>query len=231
MKLKKVLVKEVLLKRFCEDLEQTSVLVKPAQRLTDLLAEANEVVFKPFGIKPSDKVYFIAGSGHLYLYPQIQELMKMKPIGDLDVIIPNQDKWNNLESFLAKNPNPKVSVKDVKEHRYIPSDRYEVYDRWKPQFDEESAKDFSVRSTFEIQKDAKLINGYYFMSLYDVMDYKLNLNRSKEQALVKLLMQYQQARTSKEKQTVRGMVLQLFAGDEDEARDFLAPTMPSPSSN
>ena len=224
MKLKKALT-EVLLKRFCEELE---VAVQPKAatgKLASLLQESQKLIFEPFGLEQNKQEYFIAGSARLYLYPELQELLKLKPIGDLDVIVPNKQHWQTLNTFLQSNPNPRVKQADVNAGRYIPHDFIEAFDQWLPKYDEESAKDFSVRSTAEILKNSKLIDGYYYMSLYDIMDYKLNLNRDKEKQLTTLLINYQRAKTESEKQEIKNFVLTLFSGDESEASDFLAPAL------
>ena len=224
MKLKKAL-REVLLRRFCEELE---VAVQPKTatgKLASLLQESRKLIFEPFGLEQSKQEYFIAGSARLYLYPELLEVLKLKPIGDLDIVIPGKQHWQNLNTYLQSNPNPKVKQADVDAGRYIPHNYIEAFDEWLPKFDEESAKDFSVRSTADTLKSAKLIDGYYYMSLYDIMDYKLNLNRDKEKQLTSLLINYQRAKTDSEKQEIKKYVLTLFSGDEDEAKDFLAPAL------
>lgn len=223
MKLKRAL-NEVLLQRFCEDLE-TAQVGTVTGRLASLLNEAQDLIFKPFEINPKEQKYFIAGSARLYLYPELQELLKLKPIGDLDFVIPGKEEWTKLNAFLAKNPNPKIKPQDVQAGRYIPHDYIEAFDEWLPKYDEEAVKDFSVRSTLDILRSSKQVGGYYFMSLYDIMDYKLNLNRDKEKKMTELLISYQKASSAAEKQKIKEFVLQLFAGDEEDANDFLAPAL------
>ncbi len=223
MKLKRAL-NEVLLQRFCEDLEATATATVTG-RLANLLTEAQDLIFKPFDIKPTDQKYFIAGSARLYLYPELQELLKLKPLGDLDFVVPGKEEWTKLSAFLAKNPNPKIKPSDVQAGRYIPHEFIEAFDEWLPKFDEEAVKDFSVRTTTDILRNAKQVGGYYFMSLYDIMDYKLNLNRDKEKQMTDLLIRYQKANSATEKQEIKKFVLGLFAGNEEDANDFLAPAL------
>ena len=224
MKLKRAL-NEVLLQRFCEDLEASVQPGVATGRLASLLDESQELIFEPFKLDTNQQKYFIAGSARLYLYPELQELLKLKPVGDLDVVIPDKAYWNNLNAHLAKNPNPAVRPEDVKAGRYIPHPDIEAFNAWLPKYDEESAKDFSVRTTIDILRSSKLIDGFYYMSLYDIMDYKLNLNRAKETQLTDLLIRYQKAKNDPERQEIKKFVLQLFSGDESEASDFLAPAL------
>ena len=58
MKLKRAL-NEVLLQRFCEDLEATQTGTVTG-RLASLLTEAQDLIFKPFDINPKQQKYFIA---------------------------------------------------------------------------------------------------------------------------------------------------------------------------
>ncbi len=224
MKLRRAL-NEALLQRFCEDLETAAAPATVTGKLATLLNESKRLVFEPFNINANDRKYFIAGSARLYLYPEFIEILKLKTMGDLDFVIPGKQEWSNLNAHLAKNPNPKIKAEDVKAGRYIPHELIEAFDEWMPKYDEEAARDFSVRSTADILKSAKLIGGYYFMSLYDIMDYKLNLNRDKEKQITDLLIKYQKAGSSSEKNEIKKFVLSLFAGDEAEANDFLAPVV------
>jgi hypothetical protein len=224
VKLKRAL-REVLLKRFCEDLEAAVQPRTATARLASLLQESQKLIFEPFGLDNTKQDYFIAGSARLYLYPELQEVLKLKPIGDLDLVIPGKQHWQTLNTFLQNNPNPKIKQADVDEGRYIPHEYIEAFDEWLPKYDEEAVKDFSVRSTTDILKNSKLIDGYYYMSLYDIMDYKLNLNRDKEKQLTNLLINYQRAKNDSEKQEIKKYVLTLFSGDEEDAKDFLAPAL------
>jgi hypothetical protein len=225
VKLREVLLKEVLMKEFCNEWEESLEEAVTDSRLAKLLDKAEDTVFKPFGIKPSEPKYFIAGSARLYLYPQLQELIRLKPIGDLDMVVPNNVHWDDFKKHTTTFPNKWVDEDEIKLRRLTPTEEedIEVFDKWLPKYDEEAARDFEVRPTEQIMKDAKQINGYYYMSLYDIMDYKLNLKRDKEKALVGILMKYKNASSMIEKDQIRTAVIQLFAGDEAEARDFLAP--------
>jgi hypothetical protein len=67
----------------------------------------------------------------------------------------------------------------------------EVFTYWDPKLAKDpGAKDFDVRSDQEILKDAVNLTGFYFMSIYDVMDYKSKLSREKERELVKFIQQF-----------------------------------------
>jgi hypothetical protein len=67
----------------------------------------------------------------------------------------------------------------------------EVFTSWDPNnVREPGVKKFKVRSTEEILGDAVRLGGHYYMSIYDVMDYKTNLNREKETELVKFINKY-----------------------------------------
>ena len=230
MKLRRAL-NEVLLRRFCEDIEASVQPGTATGKLASLLEESRELIFKPFQLDPKQQKYFVAGSARLYLYPELQELLKLKPIGDLDIVIPDKAAWDNLDTYLQQNPNPQIKPVDVQNHRYIPHDFIEAFDAWLPKYDEESVKDFSVRSTSDILRGSRLIDGYYYMSLYDIMDYKLNLNRDKEKQLTELLIRYQKAANESEKQEIKTYVLRLFSGDESEATDFLAPALARAAKN
>ena len=71
MKLKKALT-EVLLKRFCEELE---VAVQPKAatgKLASLLQESQKLIFEPFGLEQNKQEYFIDVNYRIHL------LMKLK---------------------------------------------------------------------------------------------------------------------------------------------------------
>jgi hypothetical protein len=63
------------------------------------------------------------------------------------------------------------------------------------------------------------------MTLYDIVDYKLKLDREKEIAITRLLKQYVKAGSEEEKQGIKQEIIVLFAGDEAAARSFLAPAL------
>jgi hypothetical protein len=63
------------------------------------------------------------------------------------------------------------------------------------------------------------------MPLYDIVDYKMKLNRTKEEGVTNLLAQYINTADGEEKQNIRNQIIQLFAGDEIAAKSFLAPSL------
>ena len=71
----------------------------------------------------------------------------------------------------------------------------------------------------------KPVGGYYFMPLYDIVDYKMKLNRTKEEGVTNLLAQYIDAKNEEEKQNIQTQIIQIFAGDEIAAKSFLAPSL------
>lgn len=177
--------KENILREFWNQLQE-ELLTEENSALNDLLERANELVFNKFNIRPNDKVYFIAGSARLYLYPKLREAFDLKgEIGDLDIVIPNKELWINagLEGNWNRNGI----------YRPTQDGSIEVFNVWDPSKAGEEFADTKVRSTNAILIDANQINGYYFMSLGDIIDYKMSLNREKEQEVVNLITQYQQS--------------------------------------
>ena len=64
----------------------------------------------------------------------------------------------------------------------------ESFTSWRPELAKvKGAKDFKVRETEEILADAVSVGGYNYMGIYDVLDYKTQLNRDKEKKIVKLI--------------------------------------------
>lgn len=221
----KRLVYENLLKSFCEDLENslTEASVSPAPKLKALLAQTDEYVFQPFGIKPNERQYFIAGSARLYLYPELVKALNLKDIGDLDMIVPNNQHWKELEEYVKKYPNDYVSPEEIELRRYTPTkdELLEVFDKWLPKYDEEATGNFEVRDTNTILKDARNLGGYYYMSFYDIIDYKFALKREKEKPIIDLLMKYREGDTNT-KQTIKNQLMALLGNDDQEAEEFLS---------
>jgi hypothetical protein len=227
------LLTEVLLKKFCESLEEElNESEAPSSELTTLLSEAKIKVFDKYKIDPKTQTYFLAGSARLHLYPKLQEVMNVGPIGDLDIVIP---KLPEITKKLAQTPtdtntktnNSSKPIEPVEPGTKIAvTDKIEIFDKWDPtKAKPEGAKDFSIRSTDEILKSAKSVKGYWYMSLYDVMDYKLNLNRDKEKNLTIELSNYLNASDEKTKEEIKIKILQAFAGNEEAATDFLKPAV------
>jgi hypothetical protein len=138
--------------------------------LKELLNTADEIVFKKFGINPKDKVYFIAGSAALYLYPRIRDLFNLKrSIGDLDVVVPDPKYWKNagLEGQTIYRPQN--------------NDKIEVFSKWDPAKAGDEYADTTVADTQTILNRAFQKNGYWFMNIIDVLDYKTKLSRPEKE--------------------------------------------------
>ena len=148
--------------------------------LSSLLSEANQVVFEKFNINPKERVYFIAGSARLYLYPELRTYFGLKPIGDLDVIVPEKQLWVNAGLTNAWNNNG----------IYRPTNEIEVFNLWLPAKSGEQYANTQVRDTKTILASATFVNGYYFMPIRDIVDYKLKLSREKEAVVVNLVAKY-----------------------------------------
>ena len=218
------LVYEKLLREFCNDLENSlqEAAVSPPSKLKALLKEADEFVFKPFGIKPNEQKYFIAGSARLYLYPELVKALNLKPIGDLDMVVPDNKHWSDLEDHIKTYPNDNVTPEEIELRRYTPTEDelLEVFDKWLPKYDEESTGNFEVRDTNTILKNARNLGGYYYMSFYDIIDYKFALKRAKEKPIVDLLIKYREGDDSAKEQ-IKKDLMSLLGNDEQEAQDFL----------
>lgn len=164
-------------------------------KLANLLSDSNTLVFEKFGIKPGDKVYFIAGSARLHLEPKLKETFTLKgDIGDLDMVIPDKRIW---ERAIEAGTLPKEDVifDESKGYTYRPKANkvIEVFSVWNPAYGGEEYADTQVRTSKEIVNDSVEKGGYYFMSIGDVIDYKLKMNREKEKAVVNLINKFRQA--------------------------------------
>tara|TARA_R110000803_G_C11980687_1_gene320714 strand:+ start:814 stop:1497 length:684 start_codon:yes stop_codon:yes gene_type:complete len=169
-------------------------------KLQGLLNDADTLVFEKFGLKPSDKVYFIAGSARLHLDPKLKKTFTLKgDIGDLDMVIPDKSIW---ERALEKGTLPKdeVTLDGAKGYAYRPNDNkvIEVFSVWNPAFGGDEYADTTVRTSKEIVNDAVEKGGYYFMSIGDVIDYKLKMNREKEKDVVELIDRFRNAPDTEE---------------------------------
>jgi hypothetical protein len=190
-------------------------------KLGSLLGDAKDMVFGKFGISPSDKNYFIAGSARLHLDPKIKKLFKLKgKIGDLDVVIGDKGVWSKA-IYTGKLPKEEVylnqgsgwsSLTELEQkdnldenqvmelieksnlaYRPKGNNDIEVFDIWAPALGGEEYADTKVRSTKEITHDAVNLGGYNFMSIGDVIDYKLKMNRDKEKDITQLIQKFQAA--------------------------------------
>ena len=148
--------------------------------LQSLLDEAKTLVFDKFGINPKDKVYFIAGSASLYLFPDLRKYFDLKgSIGDLDIVIPDRKYWE------------KAGLGNQTIYRPKENNTIEAFDVWDPSKAGGDYADTKVRSTPDILNSAFFAGGYWFMNLRDVLDYKVKLSREKEQEILKFIAQYQ----------------------------------------
>jgi hypothetical protein len=96
MRLFEIYSKDIALKEFWSILEKDLVINEADSGLGGLIQQANELIFNKFGINPSDRVYYIAGSARLYLYPTLREAFNLtSEIGDLDIVIPDKQHWIN----------------------------------------------------------------------------------------------------------------------------------------
>jgi hypothetical protein len=213
-------------------LNETTLLEEGANSLTDLIGGADKFIFPAFGIDKSDgNTYFIAGSARLYLYPGLVEFInKMTEEtggdevpttpGDLDVIVLNKGgTWETLKNNMkGKNVDMDHFNNDFSKGIYRPGGDnglgltemdIEAFDKWLPQIANPKEKNSNPPDNTEaIAKRATEFNGYYFMSLYDVIDYKFNLNRAKEKKIADLIQSYIDKGAMKE----RGRTLdQVFA--------------------
>tara|TARA_R110002153_G_scaffold274304_1_gene448261 strand:+ start:73 stop:834 length:762 start_codon:yes stop_codon:yes gene_type:complete len=135
-------------------------------------------------------------------------------IGDLDFVVPGEQEWKNLyknyttDSSFIEELGKKIGEKNIPTvvskfkkqwERYdgkiyrpgstglkLSNKDIEAFDEWRPDLAGD-AKDLSVRPTEKIMSDSVKVGGYYFMNIYDVFDYKSQLNRKKEKAIVGLL--------------------------------------------
>jgi hypothetical protein len=231
MNISEIYLREVYLRKFCEELEETLQLTESTGNpaLTNLLNKANKILFPRFGINPSDEgKYFIGGSARLHLYPEVAALLNDK-IGDLDIVIPGDKEWDYLVKYLDGNKIP-YNKEEVAQGIYRPEGKegpIEAFKKWDPaKIDPEKYKGVGFSDTEDIlmTSNRQSVGGYYFMSLFDIIDYKVKLNRDKEVAITRLLGQYIDA-DEETKKDIREKIIILFAGDERAARSFLAPAL------
>jgi hypothetical protein len=213
MRLTEIYLKEVFLREFWAELEENLQLdeaIDPG--LSKLLSQANKIVFEKFGIKPSEKKYFIAGSARLYLYPELRDAFKLKgSIGDLDIVIPDKNLWinagleNELEEGGIYRPTSDGSI--------------EVFTEWNPAKIGGQYANTEVSPTEEILQKATLVGGYYYMSFIDIMDYKTKLSRKKEKKVVELIEKYREGSIKDKREFLRQIVSSIGA---DQAKELFA---------
>ena len=249
MKLKEILVKEVLLREFCNYLEEGSDAASIQAKLAKLIDASQDLIFKPFGITPKDPKYFIAGSARLYLYKDLRKILNLKDVGDLDMVIPGKQEWikarkywteissdqiksevTSEESTASQQIKSEVTSEELDKNIWRPTsdNSIEAFNKWAPQLaGVKGVKDFSVRSSDDILQEAikNPIGGYYFMPMIDIIDYKLALNREKEQEIVEYLFKFRNAEGETERDEIKQKLLAVFGNDQDEADGFLAPAL------
>ena len=198
MRLSEIYVKEVVLKEFWKELDE-SMVAGYDQGLNRLLDAAETIIFEKFKIQPKDKQYFIAGSARLFIYPKLKEAFGLSGnIGDLDIVIPNKQLWINAGLENEWNANGI--------YRPTSDGSIEAFNIWDPSKAGGAYADVQVRSTAEVMNDCSFINGYWFMSLMDVMDYKTSLNRDKEKEVVELIDRYRVSNKVDKQVFLRGIV-------------------------
>lgn len=183
---------------FWDNLENELLLDEDVSGLTDLISDANELIFKKFKIQPSERKYSIVGSARLHLYPTLREAFGLSnTIGDLDLVIPDRKLW------VAAGLESEYNNGGI--YRPEGNDQIEVFTEWAPQKAGEQYADVNVRPTAEIIKSSTMINGYYFMSFQDIIDYKISMDRDKEQEIVNLIRAYQESGSNNKKNFLRKM--------------------------
>ena len=188
MRINEIYIKEFVLKEFWSQVSEDLLDEVDGSGINSLLRRADEFIFKKFRILPNNKSYFIAGSARLYLYPKLRDAFGLSgTIGDLDIVIPNEELWVN--AGLTEE------LKNGGIYRPLQDGSVEAFTIWAPEKAGGSYADVKVRSTNEILADADLIDGYYYMSMSDVADYKTKLGREKEQEVVNLINQYKESST------------------------------------
>lgn len=171
--------------------------------LSELLIESDKIIFDKFKINKTDKVYFITGSASLYLMPDLIKYLNEKEpenfplnIGDLDIVIYDNRYWSNINDYLSEN-NINYDKNLLSNGIYRPyltepketELNIEAFNVWNPS-KAPGYSNIKVRNQKQIISDLNFKEGYYFMGLKDILDYKLVMNRPKEQALNNLIKQH-----------------------------------------
>lgn len=197
---------------FWEKLEEGLLIDEGANGLDELIAEANEIIFKKFRIQPSEQHrYCIVGSARLHLYPALRDAFGLtSTIGDLDIVVPNREDWINAG---LENEWNAGGI-----YRPEGNDMIEAFSEWLPQKASGEYADVNVRSTDEIIRSSTKINGYYFMTLQDIVDYKLGMDREKEQQIVNLIKKYQESGSNNKSAFLRKMAKIIGI---DKTKEFL----------
>lgn len=184
-------------------LNDTSTLTEGvSSKMSLFLEEAKKTIFQKFNINPKDKVYFIAGSARLYLYPElVTEMNQLDPnfptsIGDLDVVIPNVQIWQNagMSEYLKTGIYRPYELDPPLTNLNV-----EAFTVWDPKRAGGAYANVEVRSESELFSDLEFIDGFWFMGLQDVLDYKNQMVRKKEIAVSNLIKQYEEGDVTPEK--------------------------------
>lgn len=212
MRLSEIYIKEFFLKEFWSQVSEDLLDEVDGGGLDSLLSQANKIIFEKFKINPKDRVYFIAGSARLYLYPKLRDAFGLTgTIGDLDIVIPNEELW--VQAGLTEE------LKNGGIYRPTQDGSIEAFTLWSPEKASGRYADVKVRSTNEILKDADFINGYYFMNMADVADYKTKLGREKEQEVVNLINKYKESNVE-DKNSFLKQIIGIIGFNN--AKDFLS---------
>jgi hypothetical protein len=199
MRLNEIYIREFFLKEFWGNVSEELLSEVDTSSIDSLLRKADELIFKKFRILPNNRSYFIAGSARLYLYPKLRDAFGLEgSIGDLDLVIPNEEIWVNagLQEELKKGGI----------YRPTQDGSVEAFTIWDPSKAGGTYADVRVRPTSEILADADEINGYFYMSMADVADYKTKLSRDKEQEVVNLINYYKES-SNEDKQSFLRLIV------------------------
>lgn len=206
-----------------EAFNETVLLEEGNGKLGALIKEADKVVFKNFGIDPSEKKYFIAGSARLYLYPGLVDFINdlaekvekqygpqppktpSEP-GDLDIVIPGKEDWNTLKNNLSGKVDMENFESNFNKKIFRPNELgltqmdIEAFDEWAPQRAGGQFSNTKVSSTKDILNRATAFNGYYFMNMYDIINYKFQMGRGKDLKIAELIMNYMRRKEGRSKE-------------------------------
>jgi hypothetical protein len=217
---------------------EEDVNIESSTVLQGLLEQGNELIFDRFGIKPSEKKYFIGGSAALYLYPSLRtQLGAVSTIGDLDVVIPGEENWKILLANKTA-PNVELGEKEKAEGKFKVTDEalfesnynagiyrpeevkkkeIEAFKEWRPDLAPKDKGDIvqnvDVRSTATILQKAIFKDGYWYMSLRDIIDYKLKLGRKKEKDIADIIAKYKAGEFGDKKDFLKKLLQQYRSDD------------------
>ena len=209
MRLNEIYIREFFLKEFWGNVSEDLLSEVDTSGINSLLRKADEFIFTKFRILPNNKSYFIAGSARLYLYPKLRDAFGLEgSIGDLDLVIPNTELW--VKAGLDEE------LQNGGIYRPLQDGSVEAFTIWDPSKAGGSYADVSVRPTSQILADADFINGYYYMSMADVADYKTKLSRDKEQEVVNLINYYKESKTEDKYNFLRLIVRAIGLNDTKE---------------